>query len=438
MLSFRKSFFNIYHMKRIDRYGEHLLEKEFNSIVASVMLIAESQTGPNTFEWDLTEPKKTFNIKDKEEFSAGDTVEFDIEQKKLKDYLGFIKSKAKSIGLDLIPTERMKELLRKLVEMAPSREEAMSKVKQYFDRLASELKSLPYELKKSILKKFVYVFMAFMPLVGLIPDDATASKDNTVLKEIRTEVESGEGKAAKERQVDESSFEIAQEFVSLEEGGYTDFRKDKGNWTSNQIGGGCLIGTNHGIAAPTLINADILPSGKEGRLFKMCYGTDANYSKLCGGKELTFAEQWERDTKNIKSIKDLEIKWKRIMQSLSYETALDIFQSQYWDAQNLGLIKNQSIANILYDGCVNQGAGAMAGVLKGAADKLGIDLKGNAFSEENISKINKADQKKLFVQIKQMRKEIYMSSDRFDDFGEGWLDRLAKIEFGSNQKNEVA
>ena len=65
-------------MKRIDRYNEHLLEKEFKSIVASILLIAEAQTSDNTFEWDLREPKKTFNIKDKKQFDVGDTIVFDM------------------------------------------------------------------------------------------------------------------------------------------------------------------------------------------------------------------------------------------------------------------------------------------------------------------------------------------------------------------------
>ena len=443
-------------MKRIDRYNEHLLEKEFKSIVAGILLIAETQTSDNTFEWDLREPNKTFNIKDKKDFDAGDTIEFDIEQKKkLKDYVDFVKSKTKRFvdyirepDADLpsfdLPTQGMKELLKKLVAMAPTKEEAFKKVKEYFDRFVYEMASLPYEIKKSLLKKFVYIFLAFIPLYNLIPDNNLSTKDGSILKEIRTEVESK--KADKKghimrfdnESVEQSSFEVAQEFVSVEEGGYTDFRKDKGNWTSNQIGGGCLIGTNHGIAAPTLINSDMLPSGKEGKLFIMCYGSKSNYRKLCGDRELTFAEQWEKDTKNITRAKDLEVKWKKIMENLSYETALDIFENQYWNAQNLGLLINQSIANILYDGCVNQGQGAMANVLEEAATKLGAEIEGNVFSEENISIINKLDQEKLFQIIKEIREEMYRNNDRFDDFGDGWLDRLSRIEFGDDSNNNIA
>lgn len=36
------------------------------------------------------------------------------------------------------------------------------------------------------------------------------------------------------------------------EGGYSDDRHDPGNWTGGKVGAGRLVGTNHGIAAPTL------------------------------------------------------------------------------------------------------------------------------------------------------------------------------------------
>ena len=452
-------------MKRIDRYNEYLLEKEFESIIASILLVAEGQTGPNTFEWDLSpkkdfnikdkkefeigdtvefdlEPKKKdFNIKDKKEFEIGDTIEFDLEQKKrLKDYLDFVKAKAKGFKgyisekdpktlLDSISEEKMKELLEKMFEMAPSKEEAMKKAKEYFDRLVLELRALPYEIKRSIVKKFVYVFMVFIPLINLIPDLET--KD-PLLKDIKTEISTKKSSKGK------SSFDVAQKFVAVEEGGYTDFRRDKGNWTSNHIGEGLLIGTNHGISAPTLIEADILPSSKEGKYFKMCYGSDSNYKGLCGEGSLTFAEQWKKDKKNITRSKDIETKWKKIMENLNYDTALEIFEGQYWNSQNLSLFDNQSIANLLYDGCVNQGPGAMAKALAESAEELGLSIEGEIFSEESIIKLNGLDQEKLFEKIKEKRKAMYENNDRFDDFGEGWLDRLSGIEFGGGENKDIA
>ncbi len=439
-------------MNRISRYSQYSEEREFKAIVAAIYMTLEAQTGPNTFEWDLSGPGKEYRIGDKEEFKPGDTIVFDMEQKKkLADYIGMIKSKVGSFrdylnqgeepaGFSL-PTDRMKELLKSVMEKAPSREEAIKRIKEYFGRLVEEMKALPYEIKKMLLKKFIYVFMAFLPLANIISSAAADPAVKVAAEEIaqesgRPEEASGQAKK-KSSQSGGSSFQIAQQFVSVEEGGYTDFTRDKGNWTSNTRGSGCLIGTNHGIAAPTLIAADMLPSGAEGKLFMMCYGTKANYVKLCGTGERTFAEQWNLDQKNITKKKDLEIKWKKIMQSLSYETALDIFESQYWNAQQLGSLKNQSVANILYDGCVNQGQGAMADVLRQAAKEQGKDID-RPYSDEGIAALNSLDQRKLFNSIKDIRGDMYRGSGDYDDFGEGWLGRLSRIEFDGGQKSRTA
>ena len=80
----------------------------------------------------------------------------------------------------------------------------------------------------------------------------------------------------------------------------------------------------------------------------------------------------------------------------------------------------------------------MANVLEEAASRLGVKIEGNVFSEENISIINGLDQEKLFKEIKEIREEMYRSNDRFDDFGDGWLDRLSRIEFGDDSNNNIA
>lgn len=444
-------------MNRINRYSQYSEEREFKAIIASIYLTLEAQTGPNTFEWDLRNPNREYRIGDKKQFDTGDTIVFDIEQKKkMSEYVNMIKSKVRSfvdyinqgeepVSISL-PTERMKQLLKSIMDKAPSKEEATEKIKEYFKRLIEEMKALPEDIKKKLFKKFIYVFMTFLPLSSIIVDAAAA---DPVAKEAATEIaqESGTPQEAesdaieiapkKKSSAGKASFQIAQQFVSVEEGGYTDFTRDKGNWTSNTRGSGCLIGTNHGIAAPTLIAADMLPSGGEGKLFMMCYGTKANYVKLCGTGERTFAEQWNLDQKNITKKKDLEIKWKKIMQALSYETALDIFESQYWNAQQLGSLKNQSVANILYDGCVNQGQGAMADVLRQAAKEQGEDID-RPYSDEGIAALNSLDQRKLFNSIKDIRGDMYRGSGDYDDFGEGWLGRLSRIEFDGGQKARTA
>jgi lysozyme family protein len=52
--------------------------------------------------------------------------------------------------------------------------------------------------------------------------------------------------------------------------------------------------------------------------------------------------------------------------------------------------------------------------------------------------LNELDQVKLFEKIKEKRKALYEKSDRFDDFGEGWLNRLTGIEFGADKDKDIS
>jgi len=404
-------------MKRIDRYNEHLLEREFKSIVASILLIAENQTGPNTFEWDLTkeEPKRTFNFKDKEEFEVGDTIVFDMEQKKkLKDYIDFVKNKAnkfvnyiKEPDADLpsfdLPTQSLKELLKKLVSMAPNKEEAMKKVKEYFDKFIFELKSLPYEIKKRLLKKFIGVFILFIPLSNLVTD--LSIKQEPVLKEVvaETNQESTPHVDEIEKEVDNSkfaNFERAQHLVKTVEAGYSSDRKDTGNWIDVPGGGQRFIGTNHGISAPVL----------------------AQYFKDKGINRLITKED---------------------MMALKYETALEIYKKDYWNAAGLSNFKSQSIANVLYDECVNQGVGAALSDVKKSMENMGHETEEigswKDFHKELTPKVNKMstkEKKELFNQIKAERLERYEGADTWEEHGDGWQNRLKEIAFEDSGENQ--
>jgi lysozyme family protein len=117
------------------------------------------------------------------------------------------------------------------------------------------------------------------------------------------------------------------------------------------------------------------------------------------------------------------------MINLSYETAIEIFKNNYWTPINLELLKNQSIANIIYDGCINQGRSTMRSVVKNAAEENGIKIgvNDNIFSDKIINKLNNLDQKKLFNSIKKHRKIKYENSKTFKKHGNGWLKRLDSI-----------
>lgn len=416
ILSFKKFILIYKNMKRIDRYNEYLLEKEFKSIVASILLITEVQTGANTFEWDLREPKRVYNFKDKEEFEIGDTIEFDMEQKKkLKDYIDFIKNKTSKFvdyirepDADLpsfdLPTQSLKELLKKLVSSAPSKEEAMKKVKEYFDKFVAELKSLPYEIKKSLLKKFLYVFIAFIPIGNLITD--VSIKQEPVLKEVMADNNREsisdviDKEAAEKNNAKFANFERAQHLVKTVEAGYSSDRNDTGNWIDVPGGGQRFIGTNHGISAPVLAQ----------------YFKDKGINRLIS---------------------------KQDMMDLKYETALEIYKKDYWNAAGLSNFKSQSIANVLYDECVNQGVGAALSDAKKSMESMGHEAdeigSWKEFHKELTPKVNKMstkEKKELFNQIKAERLERYEAADTWEDHGRGWTDRLNDIAFEDGGENQ--
>ena len=116
--------------------------------------------------------------------------------------------------------------------------------------------------------------------------------------------------------------------------------------------------------------------------------------------------------------------------NLSYETALKIYRSKYWNEQNLSEFSNQSVANIIYDGCVNQGQSAMREIVRDAYRINGIDIGDNSpFAKSSISKINKINQQKLFNTVKDLRESRYRQAVTWNRHGDGWLNRLNGIEF---------
>jgi hypothetical protein len=174
-----------------------------------------------------------------------------------------------------------------------------------------------------------------------------------------------------------ANFKSAQNFVKLAEGGYTDNIKDRGNFVMTPQGKR-LVGTNHGISAPVL----------------------AEWIKRLPTKE---------DMKN-----------------LSYETALEIYKKRYWDSQNLDELKDQSVATIIYDGCVNQGINAMKIIITKAIGEQNLKVD-NPY--DNIELINNLDQEKLFNSIKKFRKMKYKSTAGKDVYLRGWLNRLNSLKY---------
>ena len=265
------------------------------------------------------------------------------------------------------------------------------KIKEYFIKLVNKVKSLPEGLRRKLLIGYLSAFLAVSTFGFLTSPSDQISSDQKVEQidsTVKSELENINQKVFKKDtkissvKSGKSSFEVSQSLVKTAEAGYSDDRGDTGNWITIPGYGQRFVGTNHGISAPIL------------------------------------QEYLGRYPK------------KEDMMNLSYETALKIYRSKYWNEQNLSEFSNQSVANIIYDGCVNQGQSAMREIVRDAYRINGIDIGDNSpFAKSSISKINKINQQKLFDTVKDLRESRYRQAVTWNRHGDGWLNRLNGIEF---------
>ena len=275
--------------------------------------------------------------------------------------------------------ERALNKLRDFLKKLPK-----EKIKEYYVKMINKFKSLPETLRRKLITGVTSVFLTFVSLTYLIsptPSDGPINNNNLDSKQTEEIIQ------VTKTDIKKASFEKAQGLVKVAEAGYSDDRGDNGNFI-DVTGGRRFIGTNHGISAPIL----------------------ANYFKNQGIKRLLTKED---------------------MMNLSYETALKIYKADYWDAQHLGELSDQNVANVIYDGCVNQGSDAMRSIVRDALEENGVEINDNdvIFSKKVLSKANSVDQVELFNSIKKFRESRYKESGTFNRHGEGWLNRLGNISY---------
>jgi lysozyme family protein len=262
-----------------------------------------------------------------------------------------------------------KDKLEKFLSKIPK-----EKVKKYFYKILDKIRTLPDKIRKKLLITYSSIFLSIASIGYLTKiddkvDESSFNRNREMIGEIV--------KLSKK-----SLFSESQNLVKNAEGGYSSDRKDRGNYVDTKWGKR-FIGTNHGISAPILMEY----LGK------------------------------------IPTVDD--------MKNLTYEEALQIYKKQYWGPQNLSLFNNQSIANLIYDGCVNQGIGAMKDVVRAAYIENGMQLGSleNPFQEKWIKMANTLDHQLLFNSIKSGREKKYKESKTFKTHGTGWLNRLNSLEY---------
>lgn len=260
------------------------------------------------------------------------------------------------------------------------------KVREYFVKLLNKLKPLPELTRRYLITHYTSVFLAVVSLSFLFSyqDDNSVSQDLTQRAKVEN-VEKIDPQIEQEvlELTKKSSFEEAQNSVKEVEAGFSGDRGDTGNYIEVN-GGKRFLGTNHGISAPVL-------------------------------------QKWMRDH----GIKRLPTK--EDMMNLSYKTAVEIYKKDYWNAQNITDLCNQNVANIVYDGCVNQGIDAMNKIITNALSEQGVKIKGWCFTSKGISKMNSCNQQQLFDSIKKGREQRYKEAATWSKHGEGWMNRLNSI-----------
>lgn len=408
-------------MKNINNYKDFILENEFKSILKDLILLTELNTG-DTLEWDYT-PKKDIKAPEVEWEIENDLktikdikaheVEWDVNIKKsFKDYVNDVKTNINKFtqylndgdeDVDIsfkISNDKISKFLSKLKDK--------EEIKKYFYRIVNELLSLPNKVKIKILVSATLIFLSAISLSELIPNDK--ENEYPVLKEVKLAVNNNVEKMNTyidkipqvNKEFKKSKFEIAQEHVAISEGGYTEDPNDDGNWTRGEEGKGSLIGTNFGISAPALVD------------YYKNKGIDRTPSKS--------------DMKN-----------------LTYETALDIYKNDYWDQQQLQNITNQSIANVLYDACVNQGNYACFDIFKETLEEF-FEKDYNVKSWDDLHKtdaiyklnsLNHKDSKEFFDLLKNNRLEEYKMAKRWDRYKKSWSNRLDRLNFRPNDQNNA-
>lgn len=323
---------------KVHKYNDFILDKQFNSILESILMIAESSgkwENENTYVWDFKEDDNEKSPTFECDLSSGST------QNKLKSFLS------------KIPKD---------------------KIKKYFFKLLEKIRNLPKKTRKNLLLLYSGVFLSvasigFLTSINNKLDEELLRKNKEMIIELVMLTK-------------KSFFSESQYLVKGVEKGYSSDRKDRGNFVETKSGKR-FIGTNHGISAPILMD---------------------HLGKL----------PTQQDMKN-----------------LSYEEALKIYRNQYWTPQNLSLFNNQSIANLIYDGCVNQGIGAMKDIVRAAYIENGIQLGSleNPFQEKWIKMANTLEHQSLFNSIKDGRERRYKGSITFKTHGDGWLNRLNSIDY---------
>lgn len=180
-----------------------------------------------------------------------------------------------------------------------------------------------------------------------------------------------------------ADFKASQELVKKSEGGYTNNPNDNGNWTGGKIGLGTLIGTNWGISAPVLVDE----------------------LKRLGGSPPTAST----------------------MKNLKYDSAVAIYKRKFWDKIKGDDIKNQNVANTIYDAYVNQSGWTrkmIEDTLQNTGKPTSVSVPLKKDTVDVINSVSPAEFYSEFNKQRKLRYEETAARPGQAQFLKGWMNRL--------------
>ena len=117
------------------------------------------------------------------------------------------------------------------------------------------------------------------------------------------------------------------------------------------------------------------------------------------------------------------------VKALTLNDAKNIYKKMFWDFFKADGIKNQSLAEYIVDGAINQGRGTIAKYVQQIVGVTADGLVGN----KTLEAINAHDSKDLFEKLKAKREDKYhrivANNPSQKKFIKGWINRLNSIDY---------
>lgn len=159
----------------------------------------------------------------------------------------------------------------------------------------------------------------------------------------------------------------------------------------------------------------------------------ANYVKgvLIGTNKGISASAWATHYKRTPTEAD--------MKALTHEQAFDIFKKNYWNKINGDKIKNQSVAQMMFQFIIGSGASQLSDLKDIANATYGKPLlksNDNAFTDTEIDAINSIDQRLYWETMKKWRHNYFIKiterNPKLKKFLAGWQKRLNSYTFSDS------